>query len=313
MNAARVLAFCLAVMAGCFNQVSAQTQPPPENADENKTAIPVPVSRNQSVRLSPGAQEVARLIGVAELIELFSRLPAAERGYGSAMSQEALRLRLQLNEAILGASLEADGTLAEINSELETLLDTRTYLEAQRDRALRINTIANIVAGGAGGLIGTSLQFSEKTSRVGNIVGVAGGAVSTFLSVLGLRQQRGGSGEFTEAPNMLAPFFDRGGEYHARYPAALWQYFNEPVPTEPQKGTRRERLMNDWLKEGRLETPDSPRGREKIAFLTSASSEHRKLDIGLLNDREAMLHDIRLWIELMKRDLSKLMLAVRAR
>jgi hypothetical protein len=221
-----------------------------------------------------------------------------------------MMLRLEISEVVMRASLDADGVVAELDSELATLRDTRTVLENQRDRALTTNTVAAIVAGGIGGVVATAMQLSDKTSRNGNIIGVTGGAVATILSFIGLRQANGGSAEFSRAPNMLAPFFDRSGEFHARYPDALWQYLNQPVPTEPEKGTRRERLRADWIAQGRIDAANSPEARDKIAFLTSASSDKRKLSIGMIGDREAMLQGIRVWVELMKRDLSKVLLAV---
>lgn len=303
MNAVRALTFHL-LLCLCCSFVSVQAQQP--DADHQAQAA------QKAARLSPGAQEAARLIGVAELIERYQQLPAAERQYGRAMSQEALMLRLQINEAVLTASLEADGVLAELDSEIEKLNSIRAFLESRRDHALAISAVASLVTGGVGGVVGTSLQLSESTSRTGNIIGVAGGAISTFLSALGIHQQHGGRREFHDAPNMLAPFFDRKGEYHARYPDAFWQYLNSPVPTEPQKGTRRERLHKDWIEAGRIAAADSGKGKDKIAFLTSASSENRRLTLDLLSDRAAMLAGIRVWAELMKRDLSKLMLALRA-
>ena len=266
-----------------------------------------------SPTMSPGATEVARLIGVTDLVSRYVALPPAERAYGSAMSRDAMLLRMEITEATLAASLDADGVIAELDSELATLIDIRTTLEDRRDRSLSIGTMASLVVGGIGGVIATAMQLSDRTSKPGNIVGVSGGAVSTALAFVGLRQQRGGALEFANAPNMLGPFFERAGEFHARYPEATWQYLNDPMPTEPERGTRRERLTAVWLSEGRIERTDTAKGRDKIMFLTAASSEKRKLTLSLVGDRAAMLEDVRTWIELMKRDLSKLMLVLRAR
>src|SRR6185295_16886090 len=150
---------------------------------------------------------------------------------------------------------------AELDSEVATLQATQNVLEDQRDRALTTNTIAAIVAGGIGGVVATAMQLSEKTSRNGNIIGVTGGAAATILSFIGLRQQSGGAAEFSNAPNMLAPFFDRSGEFHARYPDPVWQYLNAPVPTEQEKGTRRARLRTDWIAHGRIDAADTPAKR----------------------------------------------------
>jgi len=227
------------------------------------------------------------------------------------MSLEAMKLRQQITEAVLTASLEADGVIAELDSETEKLAAIRGFLEARRDRALQIGTVANIVAAGAGGIIGTALQFGETTAKPGNWVGIAGNTISTMLSLIGLRQQQGGKYALRESPNMLAPLFGREAEYHASYPDAVWKYLNEPTPTEMQKGTRAERLRKEWAEFGRIDEKPSAKGENKVAFLTSRSSEGRKLTIDLLSDRAAMLANVKVWVELMKRDMSKLMLALR--
>ena len=159
----------------------------------------------QAQSLSPGATEVAKEIGVTPLLERLMKLPESERGIGGGvMSAEALSLRQQITETVISASLEIDGTVAEIDSELGQIAAVRSVLEARRDRALAIGTIANIVAGGATGVLGTALQFKDTTQKAGNIIGVAGGGIATFLSVIGVRQQRGGKQALGIAPNMLA-------------------------------------------------------------------------------------------------------------
>lgn len=277
----------------------------------SQTSVP-PQQCAANVQLSPGANQVARLIGVCELVERLHRLPAGERGPGPEMSLEAMKLRQQLTEVVLAASLDADGVIAELDSETEKLAVIRSFLEARRDRALQIGAVANIVASGTGGILGTALQFGENTANAGNWIGIAGNSISTVLSLIGLRQQQGGKYALRESPNMLAPLFGRETEFHSNYPDAIWQYLNLPTPTEPDKGTRTERLRKEWSEFGRIDEKASAKGLDKIAFLTSRSSEGRKLTIDLLSDRAAMLADLKVWVELFKRDLSKLMLALRA-
>ncbi|MBS1790738.1 MAG: hypothetical protein JST85_23680 [Acidobacteria bacterium] len=104
---------------------------------------------------------------------------------------------------------------------------------------------------------------------------------------------------------------DNATEYHATYPEAFWQYLNLPVPTESEKGTRIERLRKEWIQFGHLDEKETAKSKNKVAFLTSRSSEQRRLTIDLINDRTAMLASVKVWAELMKRDLSKLMLVFR--
>jgi hypothetical protein len=268
-------------------------------------------SQAQRPKLSPGAEEIARTIGVTSLLERFYALPERERGVGGGtMSLEALSLRQQITESVISAGLEVDGLLSEIDSELAEISVVRSKLEDRRDRALAISNLATIVAGGATGVIGTALQFSDGTSKAGNIIGVTGGAVSTLLSLIGLRQQRGATAPLGVAPNMLAKLFDRPAEFHSEYPEEIWAYLNAAPPTEPGDGTRRERLIKQWVDSGRIEAGDTKKAHHKIEQLTSGVSDQRPVAIDLLNDRAAMLADVRVRVALMKRDLSKLLLAL---
>jgi hypothetical protein len=273
---------------------------------------PPEASITQLPKLSPGAQEVATEIGVTPLIERLSRLPERDRGVGGPMSLEALSLRQEITEAVLGASLEVDGVIAEIDNELAQISAIRADLEARRDRAIGLNTLANIIAGGATGVIGTALQFKNSTANLGNAIGVAGAGVSTVLSFIGLRQQRGGHRALGVAPNLLAKLFDKKPEFHSDYPAEVWTYLNAVPPAEPGNETRRALLIKRWTDLGRIESIETPKGQSKIDSLTSSISQQRSLTIDLLNDRGAMLADVRAQVSLIKRDLSKLMLGLRS-
>src|SRR5215467_9869271 len=300
----------------CFFTAAAGGQSlPVEGAPCGAPIAPIVADSPQTQRpkLSPGAEEIARTIGVMPLLDRFYSLPVRERGVGgSAMSLEALSLRQQITESVISAGLEVDGLITEIDSELAQISVVRSQLEDRRDHALAISNLANIVTSGGTGVIGTALQFSAGTTNAGNIIGVAGGAVSTVLSLVGLRQQHGGKLPLGVSPNMLAKLFDRPTEFHSDYPKEVWTYLNSAPPAEPGDGTRRERLIKQWTDTGRLESGDTRKAQHKLELLTSGASDQRPLTIDLLNDRAAMLADLRARVALMKRDLSKLMLALRS-
>jgi len=297
----------------CLSTVSlAYGQSLPSDERSHEALVSEGTQPAQRPKLSPGAEEIARTIGVAPLIERFYELPERDRGAaGGAMTLEALSLRQQITESVISAGLEVDGLITEIDSELAQISVVRSRLEDRRDRALAISNLATIVAGGSTGVIGTALQFSERTSKAGNVIGVAGGAVSTVLSLVGLRQQHGGKLPLGVSPNMLAQLFDRPTEFHSDYPKEVWTYLNDAPPAEPGSGTRREQLIKLWADSGRIEAGDNHKAQHKIELLTSGVSDQRPLAIDLLNDRAAMLADVRARVGLMKRDLSKLLLALR--
>src|SRR5215831_21339139 len=222
-----------------------QSLPAAETARE--AAVSAGTQPAQRPKLSPGAEEIARTIGVVPLIERFYDLPERERGVGGgAMSMESLSLRQQITEIVISAGLEVDALITEIDSELAQISVVRSQLEDRRDRALAISNLANIVTSGGTGVIGTALQFSAGTTNAGNIIGVAGGAVSTVLSLVGLRQQHGGKLPLGVSPNILAKLFDRPTEFHSDYPKEVWTYLNAAPPAEPGAGTRREQLIKQW-------------------------------------------------------------------
>ena len=270
-------------------------------------------TQTQTISLSPGAQEVAREIGVTALLERLYQLPEIDRGKGgTTMTLEALSLRQEITERIMSTSLDVDGVIAEIDNETANLNSIRADLESKRDHAQKINNIANIVTGGALGVVGTALQFKSSTANLGNGIGLGGGAASVVLSVLGIYQQRGGQRTLSNSPNMLARLFDRKPEFHSDYPDDVWTYLNAARPLDPVSGTRREKLIEQWKQGGRVGKVDTPKGQAKIDALTSSISKHPALSIDQIADREAMLDDVRAQISLIKRDLSRLVVALKS-
>jgi hypothetical protein len=75
----------------------------------------------------------------------------------------------------------------------------------------------------------------------------------------------------------------------SHYPATIWTFLNESAPSSPAV-TRKERLVQTWIQVRRI---DSLASADKIDRLTSEPSELLKLTIDDLEDRAAMLQDVR--------------------
>jgi hypothetical protein len=277
---------------------------------------PVPDSsqaQNPGPKLAPEAEEVAREIGVLQLIERFYSLPEHDRGVGGGpISMEALTLKTEIIESALDTFLEIDGVNAEIDSEITQTNELRAYLESRRDHTLNINNITNFITGGGFGIIGSALSFKEKTDKASKLVGIVAGGVSILISTIGLRQQNGEKVALIASPNMLAGFFERSSEIHSYYPEEIWTYLNAVPPNEAGVESRKAMLIRQWIELGRIDSPNTTKGRHKIELLTSNITEQHSLTIDLLADRAAMLADVRARISLMKRDLSKLMHSIKS-
>jgi len=107
--------------------------------------------------------------------------------------------------------------------------------------------------------------------------------------------------------NMLAPFFGRPELAGSHYPRIIWQFLSEVAQTDSDHLIRRERLLRTCLELKRLDSLSTPSGSIKIEHVTSEPNEHFMLTIDDLEDRIAMLQDVRAKLSFLKRDLAALL------
>ena len=179
-------------------------------------------------------------------------------------------------------------------------------LRSQRDRAIGATNVAVLAVGTGLGIVSGVLQFSKTTSTAGNASGFAAGGISTLFSLRSLRQVQGGKRPAWVLPNLLAAFVGQPEEQHSHYPDDIWAYLNGVPPGGASQASRREQMLAEWVAEGRIGPLDSPQSKRKIILLTSTNAADRNLKIELLNERAAMLADVRNRVSLMKRDLRDL-------
>jgi hypothetical protein len=267
--------------------------------------------QSQALRLSPEAAQVADEIGVAQLLDQLS----SRRAAGSEMSLEALTVRQEITEKVLASSLDVDSLNAVIDAETEQIRGIRADIQARLAKGQKVINIASVFTGGVAGAVTSAMQFKQRTVNLGNGIGVGGGAGSVVLSVIGLRMQ-GGRRTLGDSPRMLARFFGRQpGATEAipsDYPEEVWSYLNAVAPSQPNAGTRREQLIAKWRGEGRIQPDGSPKGERRIESLSGNIAQMRRLSINDLDDREAMLLDVRARVSLMKRGLSEITRALSA-
>jgi hypothetical protein len=285
---------------------TAQTQPVNSQPETGARA-------GQELRLSPEAAEVAEEIGVTPLLKRLESLPAGPSVESSRVSLESLAVRQEITEKVLAASLDIDSVNAVIDAEIEQIRGIRADIQAKRDKAQNIINIASILTGGVAGAITSAMQFKSSTVNLGNGIGVGGGAGSALLSIVGMRMQ-GGRKSLGDSPRMLARFFGRQPDateaIPSVYPEEVWSYLNSAPSSQPNIATRREQLIAKWRSEGRINPDGSPKGERRIKVMSSNISQLRQLSINDLNDRVAMLLDVRARVSLIKRGLSEIVRAL---
>jgi hypothetical protein len=218
-------------------------------------------------------------------------------------------LRQVIIEKVLAASLEVDATIAQIDNEIAQSNEVRGYLSDKRDKTVNRSNLLSIVSGGALGATSSGLQLPGE-NKASSIVGIAGGVLSSSLAISGIRSQKGGTRLFDFSSNMLAELFDRSTLGDSRYDPIVWSFLTDVALTDKDGLTRKERLIQTWITLKRTDPPSTSAGKDKIDRVTSQPSDKLPLTIDDLEDRSAMLEDVRAKISFLKRDLAALLLSL---
>ncbi len=250
----------------------------------------------------PVSESTAKLIGifpeVTELHKLSTANPPADRW-------EILWLHQRIYEQVTSQSLQLDATISRIDNEITHASELRSYLSDRRDEAVNRADLLGIIVGGGAGAAGSSMQFSsDHIAKIGNALSLGGGVLTVGLGLLGLHAQNGKNIPFDFDSNMLAEFFDRPMQPDSHYSEIIWTFLNQPSLNDPTGPTRKQQLLQTWVRVRRIESLNDA---AKIERLTSEPSDLIKLSIDDLEDRVAMLEDVRARISILKRDLGYLL------
>jgi len=245
-------------------------------------------------------ENTAHLIGIYPEIQRLRELS----GSGAAADRwQLLWLHQRISEQVMAASLQVDATIAQIDNEISRANELRGYLSDRRDATVNRLNLLGIIIGGGIGATSSGLSYSDNFTKPAAVVGVASGAVSAGLGLAGLHAQNGKSSHFNFISNMLAEFFDRPALSNSLYPAVIWAFLNQPAIFGPEDVSRKQQLLESWVQVKRI---DSLSNKDKIDRLTSEPSQNLLLSIDDLEDRAAMLQDVRARISFLKRDLGTL-------
>ncbi len=258
------------------------------------------IDTQPSRRLSPEALQIAQQLGiVAQIEELRATDPT-----NKDLSMTVLVDRQEVLQQLLVGLLQIDKANAAIDSELEQIRVIQAELSARRDRAQGKINVASIISGTVVGIVATSLQFKSSTANVGNGIGIAGGATSVTLSIAALHEQ-GGRQLLGDTPLMLAPLLERSPnptvESGAGYPRIVWNYLNSVPPDDVTDGTRRQRIVAKWQREGRIPA------NYGLDSVTTGHPLRRAWSIDELNNLYSMLLDTKATISQMETEMSDLM------
>jgi hypothetical protein len=254
----------------------------------------------------PNLEHAEQLLGILPAVSQLQKLSASE---APEDRWQILWLHEKITERVLYATLELDATNARIDREAAHADELHSYLADRRDKVVNRANLLGIIIGGGLSATSSGLQLSSNFDKPASVVGLVGGVASAGFGLMGIHAQNGKTTDFDFDSNMLAAFFDRPALPNSTYPPLVWTLLNQRPESEPADVTRRQQLLQLWVRVKRIDSLDST---QKIDSLTSQPSQHRKISIDDLEDRAAMLHDVRARISYLKLDLAAILASLPA-
>lgn len=263
--------------------------------------------------LSPAGRQLANSLGVLPQLQKLQELKEHHRKKQGEISHLNASLRLELSETILTTMLQCQQVIVEIDSEISESSEFIAAMGARRDRAIQYNTLAALVANGLVSTAGNFLQMPPNMSQIpGDTMEAGASMLSGSLGAMAMYQQNGDKLSAGIRPNMLAKVFKRPNNEWTEYPDIIWTYLNTVPAGSNQSKTRREILIDTWEKLGRIPSQSDSKGRTYVRILSGTIPQRRTVTISMLEDRSAMLADLRAIVGQIYKDLLNLMLVVRA-
>ncbi len=259
--------------------------------------------------LSAEARKLAQELGIDEKL---ARLKAIQSVQNDSSLLRALLLKQSLTEIIVSESFEVRSCLSNLETEIAQADDLQAFLEERRDKAIRLNTIANFLSGGITGIVGGGLKLGGANEQSANGIDTGEGITQTTLALWALKQQAGEKKIVEGTPNMLAKLFDKDAAHTERdYPPTVWHYLNS-VPENSQTGlTRQQELLKRWYKLKVISNKKQNVSNKEVVGHITGTHPQTIVSIDLLDARSAMLHDVRALVSEMDHPLLELMQAVK--
>lgn len=246
----------------------------------------------------PTAKEIADLAGISPVLqeiirEQRSQLPETMSLAAISKRQKLIYLREKLNTLVQAMNLQINSTRGKVDAAIAGADETRAYLTERRNRMTHRQSQINLLSGGVTKIVGYSIALAPKLPDIPtNVLEVFDGSVQTSLTGMALRQERQEAKIEHGIPPILEAFLvDAQGQNV--YPRTIWRYMNELPPGGAKPKSRRQELIDNWQKTGILARAHQSRAK-------------RNLSIELLDQRMAMLSDLKSVIEEMHFGLMQL-------
>ncbi|MBA3858266.1 MAG: hypothetical protein C0507_15285 [Cyanobacteria bacterium PR.3.49] len=301
---------CLSLPANAQTPVSSPT------ISQVPTSSPSDIVPSGTANLNPSLKLFASFTGalnvMKEIESLQSDLKNIDLAASSPMAymskrQKFVYLRGKLNSILETSNLEVNSTRGHIELLMSQVQTQQAKMVEKRARTLRRNTIINFVSGGITKLAGYSIALGGADTP-SNILEIFDGGVQCTLSGTVIKDLHSESLVVGQMPEMLTQL-SKSDDPNGIYARQVWDYLNEPangVSGQP----RRVDLTSDWQNRGFFDRHTKASSMRENSALTGKLALAR-ITPQLLDDRLAMLSELRSVVSEMHTSLMKLSLHIK--
>jgi hypothetical protein len=262
-------------------------------------------SGERELRHAGKAEDLARQFGLEPLINQLAEL-SSKKQQDAATRLDALSLRQQLGDRIRHAMLEVMETTAAIDRDIAESDRLRDYLAGKRTRNDRRTNFTTFVSTGILKAVHAGLGFSENANTTIDVLRGTASGLDIMLPSSNMLHRYRYHGRLSSQPNMLAMIFNRSSDARSAYNKTVWKYLNSVPPDSRGDKTRRQELIESWVKQRELKAPSSAKGKSEDDLLAGTAPQGSPITIELLERRTSMLSDLKAEIVRMYRVLVEL-------
>lgn len=296
-------------------------------------ALEAPLSDGGAAASRAKIEQIADISGTGpvmlELREVQSeikRLPAGS-SQREALINRLIYLRGKLVQYLETTSLEVNSVKAAVELAIAKVDDSRAKIVERRARVLKRNSIVNFISGGVTKMVGYSIALADINMPT-NLLEIVDGGIQSSLSGLAVKEQEEEKHFSQNVPSLLLTVINGNNDQTQDYPHGVWKYLDSRAlggeaivseaggskeagkETSKETETRREKLMAAWTASGMISRHQAPKQKgtspaARVCVVKSVSAQ-------LLEDRAAMLSDLKSVVSQMNNSLMQLSQLIKA-
>lgn len=251
-------------------------------------------SAAQTGDLTPDTQLMIRAWQLQEKLDNYKQsMQSADRNTSDGKIN-LLFNRQQINEQVMALHFDMRRAINHVDRQKAGAEAIKATLAERQDRAIRYNSYGDLIAGGITGIMSGSLQLGEVNFRAPATLDVVEGAGQSALALMALKNMGKEHRIESGLPNLLGHviYNDNSDGF---YPESVWTFLNTVSTTNKQGLTRRQALVDRWEANGYCLVHGGHRMNKKEREEHVSGKRHGKIkfDVGLIDDRMAMIEDLK--------------------